>query len=188
MNMGNLVRKALLACICAFLLLVAVGYSFRMEKECAVNHYVQTTYAQKYSIEYVGGYLPDDTQTYAVRLNDTDKPAFLVVLKGKEVIQDTYLLECMAKEVAQNWADAIYTIWGPCSIRLRLASTRLSETPLPDVSSVPLADMLQYLQSSQQSFYIQPDRMPEDTAVKERLMKTKEFLASWSASMGGDTA
>lgn len=28
--------------------------------------------------------------------------------------------------------------------------------------------------------------MPEDTAVKERLMKTKEFLASWSASMDGD--
>ena len=61
MDMGKLVRKALLACIGVFLLLVAAGYSFRMEKERAVNHYVKTTYAQKYSLEYVGGYLPDDT-------------------------------------------------------------------------------------------------------------------------------
>lgn len=184
--MGKLVWKAILACICAFLLLVAAAFYFRMEKERAVNHYVQTSYSQKYSIEYVGGYLPDDTQTYAVRLNDTDKPTFLVVLKGKEVIQDTYLLECMAKEMMQNWADAIYTIWGPCSIRLRLQSTLLSKTPLPDASHTPLAEMLPYVQSSQQSFYIQLDIIPEEAVAEERLMKTKEFLASWNASMDGD--
>ena len=85
--MGKLVRKALLACIGACLLLVAAGYAFRMGKERAVNHYVQTTYARKYSLEYVGGYFPDDTQTYAVRLDDTDEPTFWVVLQGKEVIQ-----------------------------------------------------------------------------------------------------
>lgn len=59
--MGKLVRKALLACIGACLLLVAAGYAFRLGKERAVNHYVQTTYAQKYSLEYLGGYFPDDT-------------------------------------------------------------------------------------------------------------------------------
>lgn len=186
MDMRKLARKALLACIGACLLLVAAGYAFRMGKERVVNHYVQTTYAQKHSLEYVGGYFPDDTQTYAVRLNDTDKPMFLVVLQGKEVVQDTYLLECMAKEMTQDWADALYTIWGPCSVRLRLHATQLSKTPLPDASPIPLAEMLPYVQSSQQSFYIQPDSMPEEAVTEERLMKTKEFLASWSASMGGD--
>ena len=155
--MKKLARKAFLACIGACLLLVAAGYAFRMGKERAVNHYVQTTYAQKYSLEYVGGYFPDDTQTYAVRLDDTDEPTFWVVLQGKEVIEDTYLLECMAKEMMQDWADALYTIWGPCSVRLRLHATQLSKTPLP-----------------------------EEAVAKEQLMKTKEFLASWSASMGGD--
>lgn len=184
--MKKLARKAFLACIGACLLLVAAGYAFRMGKERAVNHYVQTTYAQKYSLEYVGGYFPDDTQTYAVRLDDTDEPTFWVVLQGKEVIQDTYLLECLAKEMMQDWADALYTIWGPCSVRLRLHATQLSKTPLPDASPIPLAEMLPYVQSSQQSFYIQPDSMPEEAVAKERLMKTKEFLASWSASMGGD--
>lgn len=186
--MGKLVRKALLACIGACLLLVAAGYAFRLGKERAVNHYVQTTYAQKYSLEYVGGYFPDDTQTYAVRLDDTDEPTFWVVLQGKEVIEDTYLLECMAKEMMQDWADALYTIWGPCSVRLRLHATQLSKTPLPDASPIPLAELLPYVQSSQQSFYIQPDSMPEEAVAKEQLMKTKEFLASWSASMGGDAA
>lgn len=184
--MKKLAWKALLACIGACLLLVAAGYAFRMGKERAVNHYVQTTYARKYSFEYVGGYFPDDTQTYAVRLDDTDEPTFWVVLQGKEVIQDTYLLECLAKEMMQDWADALYTIWGPCSVRLRLHATQLSKTPLPDASPIPLAEPLPYVQSSQQSFYIQPDSMPEEAVAKERLMKTKEFLASWSASMGGD--
>lgn len=184
--MGKLVWKAILACICAFLLLVAAAFYFRMEKERAVNHYVQTSYSQKYSIEYVGGYLPDDTQTYAVRLNDTDKPTFLVVLKGKEVIQDTYLLECMAKEIVQNWADVIYNIWGPSKVWLQLTSTQLSKTPLPDASNILSADMLQYVQSSQQRFYIQPDAMPEETVMEEQLVKTKEFLASWSASSDMD--
>lgn len=181
--MKKLAWKALLACIGACLLLVAAGYAFRMGKERAVNHYVQTTYAQKYSLEYVGGYFPDDTQTYAVRLDDTDEPTFWVVLQGKEVIEDTYLLECMAKEMMQDWADALYTIWGPCSVRLRLHATQLSKTPLPDTSHTSLAEMFPYVQ---QSFYIQPDSMPEEAVAKERLMKTKEFLASWSASMGGD--
>ena len=85
--MKKLAWKALLACIGACLLLVAAGYAFRMGKERAVNHYVQTTYARKYGFEYVGGYFPDDTQTYAVRLDDTDEPTFWVVLQGKEVIQ-----------------------------------------------------------------------------------------------------
>lgn len=184
--MKKLARKALLACIGACLLLVAAGYAFRMGKERAVNHYLQTTYAQKYTLEYVGGYFPDDTQTYAVRLNDADTPAFWVVQQGKEVIQDTYLVECTAKEMMQDWADALYTIWGPCSVRLRLHTTQLSKTPLPDASHTPLAEMFPYVQSSQQSFYIQPDSMPEEAVTEERLMKTKEFLASWSASMGGD--
>lgn len=188
MDMGKLALKTVLACSCAFLLFVAAAYYFRTEKERAVNHYVETTYAQKGSVEYLGGYLPDDTQTYAVRLNDTAKPTFLVVLKGKEVIQGTYLLECLSKEVMQDWADALYNIWGPCRVWLRLQSTELSKTPLPDTADIPLADRLPDLQSSQQSFYIQPDRMPEETAVKEQLMKTKEFLASWSTSMDADAA
>lgn len=186
--MGKLARKALLACACAFLLLIAAACYFRMEKERAVNHYVEMTYAQKCSIEYVGGYLPDDTQTYAVRLNDADKPTFLVVLQGKEVIQDTYLLECMSKEIVQNWADDLYNIWGPCRVWLQLTSTQLSKTPLPDTSNILPADMLQYVQSSQQRFYIQPDTMSEETVIEERLVKTREFLASWSASLDVDAA
>lgn len=184
MNVVKLVfRTIIIACACAFLLLAVVTYYFRIEKERAVNNYVATTYAQKCSIVYVGGYLPDDTQTYAVSLIDADKPTFLVVLQGKEVIQDTYLLECMSKEIVQNWADVIYNIWGPCKVWLRLESTQLSKTPLPDASNILLADVLQYVQSSQQSFYIQPDTVPEGTVVEDQLMKTKEFLALWSTSM-----
>ena len=111
MNVAKLAFKTIIACICAFLLLVAAGYYFRTEKERAVNDYVAAAYAQTCSMVYVGGYLPDDTQTYAVRLNDAEEPTFLVVLQGKEVIQDTYLLACMSKEIVQNWADA-FTKYG----------------------------------------------------------------------------
>lgn len=137
---------------------------------------------------YVGGYLPDDTQTYAVRLNDAEEPTFLVVLQGKEVIQDTYLLACMAKEIVQNWADALYKIWGPCKVWLRLESTRLSKTPLPDISNLPLADKLQDARSRRQILYIQPDTPLEETAVETRFMETKEFLALWGTSMDMDAA
>lgn len=188
MNVAKLAFKTIIACICAFLLLVAAGYYFRTEKERAVNDYVAAAYAQTCSMVYVGGYLPDDTQTYAVRLNDAEEPTFLVVLQGKEVIQDTYLLACMAKEIVQNWADALYKMWGPCKVWLRLESTRLSKTPLPDISDLPLADKLQDAQSRRQILYIQPDTPLEETAVETRFMETKEFLALWGTSMDMDAA
>ena len=150
-----------------------------------MNDYVTATYGQECSIEYVGGYLPDDTRTYSVRLCGAEEPVFLVVVQGKDVVQDTYLPEYLSKEIVQNWADDICEIWGPAKVWLWLESTDLSRLPLPDMADDSLTDVLQYAQSS---LYIQPAERLEETVVEERLLKTAEVLASWSASIDLDAA
>ena len=184
-DIAKLACRAAVVVVCVLLILFAGAYYLRVESEHAVNDYVTATYGQECSIEYVGGYLPDDTRTYSVRLCGAEEPVFLVVVQGKDVVQDTYLPEYLSKEIVQNWADDICEIWGAAKVWLWLESTDLSRLPLPDMADDSLTDVLQYAQSS---LYIQPAERLEETVVEERLLKTAEVLASWSASIDLDAA